>query len=163
MKLAVEKLPHWKNTHGVQGWSATIEASVTSQQDSRASTSSWTVVPVGFSEESRKICMFIVYGSAPLNCGIAANRNVGAIRVVHCAFLASTSWVGLNWKSTSWIFSPRAMIRPIGGSWMASVALTRLAPAWADELLIGSASRVDKAVEDDLEGLGRDQVAVRVE
>lgn len=89
---------------------------VTSQHDSSDSTFFSTVVPLGLSEESRKISTFISRASGPMNSGRAPSRTAALIVVFHWAPRRSVSSAGLNSKLNVFISPPGVVLVPTGGS-----------------------------------------------
>jgi hypothetical protein len=126
---AVENDPHWNTTHGGDGCFAAMLRSVTWQHFSSDSTFFSTVLLVGSPEESRKISRLISRGSEPMNSGSAPSRSICAAVDFHSARRDSDSCAGLKSKSNVLISPPGAVLSPVGGSWIASVARTRLLPA----------------------------------
>lgn len=126
---AVENDPHWNTTQGGDGCFAAMLALVTSQQASSDSTFFSTVLPEGFVEESRKISTPISRASAPMNSGRAPSRSICAGVDFHWARRVRDSCAGLKSKPKVLMIPPGVVLLPTGGSWIASVALTRLFPA----------------------------------
>src|SRR4051812_24264177 len=126
---AVENEPHSKTTQGGDGCLAAMLLAVTSQHSSSDSTFFITVLPVGFIEESRKISRVISRGSAPMNSGFEPSRTAIVGVAFHWARWVRDSCAGLNSKLNLRISAPGLVVVPVGGSWIARLARTRLLPA----------------------------------